>query len=307
MISLLLFYKILQLLLIMGAGYALVRAKVVKSDDSIVLSKIALYLISPCIILYAFQVDFTEQVRNGILFSAGVALGIHLLLLVLGSFLKRALGFDVVERMSILYSNAGNLIIPIVVSVLGPEWLIYSIAYMASQIVFFWTHCKFQFCPQERLDLKGICTNINLLAIAAGVISMALGIHYPEPLKETLGMVGNMIGPVCMLVTGMIVGGMKLGSLLGRLGLYKVVAFRLIIVPAIFLCIIKYSGMATWVEHGQEILLITFLALSTPSASTVVQFAQVYGADAEYAGAINIVTLLLCIITMPLFVYWFYL
>lgn len=306
-VSLLLFYKILELLLIMAMGYAIVKGHILKADDSIVLSKVALYIISPAIILYAFQVDFTPNVRQGILFSTLVALVVHAMYLLINRIIMATLGFDVVERMSIIYSNAGNLIIPIVMSILGPEWLIYSIAFMAIQIVFFWTHCKFQFCQEESFDWRTMMTNINLIAIAFGALSMVFGIHYPKEINDVLGNVGNMIGPVCMLVTGMIVGGMNVKAILGRLGVYKVALFRLIIMPALFLALFKISNLASLVNDGDKILLITFLAIATPSASTVVQFAQVYGGDAEYAGAINIVTLLLCIISMPIFVYVYYL
>ena len=48
--------------------------------------------------------------------------------------------------------------------------------------------------------------------------------------------------------------------------------------------------------------MITLLAMTTPSASTVTQMAQVYGKDADYASAINVVTTLCCIFTMPLMV-----
>ena len=54
---------------------------------------------------------------------------------------------------------------------------------------------------------------------------------------------------------------------------------------------------------GKMILLVTFLALLTPAASTVTQMAQVYGEDGEYAGAIGVITTLLCIFTMPVFVF----
>ena len=49
-------------------------------------------------------------------------------------------------------------------------------------------------------------------------------------------------------------------------------------------------------------LLVSLLATCTPSASTITQMAQIYGKDADYASAINVVTTLLCIFTMPLMV-----
>ena len=49
-------------------------------------------------------------------------------------------------------------------------------------------------------------------------------------------------------------------------------------------------------------LLVSLLATCTPSASTITQMAQIYGKDADYASAINVVTTLLCIFTMPLMI-----
>ena len=53
---------------------------------------------------------------------------------------------------------------------------------------------------------------------------------------------------------------------------------------------------------GNKIMLIVFLAIITPSASTITQMCQVYGNDSRYASAINVVTTLASIVTMPLMV-----
>ena len=49
--------------------------------------------------------------------------------------------------------------------------------------------------------------------------------------------------------------------------------------------------------------LTIFLAATSPAATTITQFAQLYDRDAQYAGAINVVSTLCCIVTMPLFVF----
>ena len=82
------------------------------------------------------------------------------------------------------------------------------------------------------------------------------------------------------------------------------VAFlRLIAAPLIVLCILKFSGLASLVPDGESILLISLLAASAPAASNVTQIAQVYGHEGDYASAINAITTLLCIGTMPLMVF----
>ena len=49
-----------------------------------------------------------------------------------------------------------------------------------------------------------------------------------------------------------------------------------------------------------KIMLIVFLAVITPSASTVTQMCQVYGHDSRYARAINVVTTLCAVVTLSL-------
>lgn len=48
--------------------------------------------------------------------------------------------------------------------------------------------------------------------------------------------------------------------------------------------------------------MITLIACITPSASTITQMAQIYGQNADYASAINVITTILCIVTMPVLV-----
>lgn len=52
----------------------------------------------------------------------------------------------------------------------------------------------------------------------------------------------------------------------------------------------------------KTILLISLMAVITPSATTIVQLAQLYDQDPVYASTINVMTTLVSIITMPLMV-----
>ena len=89
-------------------------------------------------------------------------------------------------------------------------------------------------------------------------------------------------------------------AVLQSMGRY--LALGLIALPLVVLCIFKYSGLAALVPDGQSILMISLLAASAPAAANVTQIAQVYGHEGDYAGAINVITTLLCIGTMPLMV-----
>ena len=79
----------------------------------------------------------------------------------------------------------------------------------------------------------------------------------------------------------------------------------MVVVPHIALLLIKLSHLAGISQDAPKIMLIVFLAVITPSASTVTQMCQVYGNDSKYASAINVFTTLSAIVSMPVMVFLF--
>ena len=299
-ISILLMEQIFELFLMILMGFIIVKAGIVKEEDSKVLSKIVLYLIIPCVIINAFQVDYTQKTVNGLLIALAASVLLQVVLLLVVFVMGKLFSLNEVETASIYYSNSGNLIVPIVTFVLGQKWVLYGCVFMSVQLVFLWTHCKKIISRESSYDWKKIILNINMISIAIGAILFFTRIRLPELITNTISSVGNMIGPASMIVTGMLFAGMDLNK-----RVYFISALRMLVIPLIALFLIKISHLATLSADAQKIMLIVFLAVITPSASTVTQMCQVYGNDAHYASAINVVTTLCAIVTMPFMVLLF--
>ena len=304
-ISILLMEQIIQLFLMIFMGFLIVKAKLLNSKDSKILSIIVLYLIIPCVIINAFQVDYTPQTVKGLLIALAGSVMTQVILLIVVSILGRVFHLNEVEVASIYYSNSGNLIVPIVTFILGKEWVLYGCVFMSVQLVFIWTHCKKIISRESTYDWRKIVLNINMISIAIGIVLFLTRIHLPAIINNTLSAVGSMIGPASMIVTGMLFAGMDFKQIFANKRVYFVSFFRLIIVPVIALFLIKCSQLSTFSSNGNKLMLIVFLAIITPSASTVTQMCQVYGNDSQYASAINVVTTLFAIITMPAMVMLF--
>lgn len=302
MIGFILAKKILSLFLMMAMGAVLVRAKVIRVEDSRSISLISLYLITPCAIFSAFQIEYEPQILKGLILAAATALILHIFMIILTKILEKPMGLDAVEKTSLIYSNAGNLIIPIVTAIFGKEWVIYSTGYLSVQTILLWSHGRMMICGEKGIDFRKIFMNINILAVFAGIICFILRLPLPAPLFDAVDSVGVMLGPSAMIVTGMIIGSLNFKKILAYRRLWFITILRLIIYPLIGVAFLKFSGITGLVSEGATILMITLLAMTTPSASTVTQMAQVYGKDADYASAINVVTTLCCIFTMPLMV-----
>ena len=302
MITLLLIEKIASLFLIMSVGFALVRLHLLKTGDSKTLSVLSVYAICPCAFISATQVDLTPDVLQGFLFAVVCAIVLQVGQIILTKILAKPLYLSPIERAASIYSNCGNLIIPLVGFILGDEWVVYSLAYMSVQTILIWTHGKSLISENNHIDVRAVLFNINLLAVAAGIVLMVLGIKLVEPFGTFTYDVGQMIGPAAMLVTGMIIGGMDLRQIVANKRVWLVAFIRLVLIPAIVTLVLKFSGVDALVANGQSILLITLLATITPSASTTAQMAQIYEKDAPYASAINVITTIGCILTMPIWV-----
>lgn len=295
--------KIAALFIVLFLGFLLVKCGICKVNDSQVLSRLCIYLVVPCSILSAFQVSYTPAIRSGLLLAVGAAILVHIVLIGLFAILGPILHLNGIEKASIIYSNAGNLVIPLVSSILGADWVIYSSAYVSVQLFLLWSHGKMIICGETKPELKKILTNVNMITILFGVLLFAAQISLPGPVDSAVRSLGTMIGPLAMLIAGMLIAGTTPKEVLSYPHIALVTLLRLVGVPLLTISLLKFSGLASLAENGRQLLLVTLLATITPSASTITQMAQVYGKDARYAGAINVITTLLCMISMPIMVY----
>lgn len=300
--SLLLAEKIAQLTLIVLMGIALVKFKLLKPADSYPLSVITLYLISPAVMIHAFQVDYTPEILDGLWLSVKLALLFNFSLIVLGKLLAKIFKLDILEQAAVIYTNAGNLIIPVVLAVFGAEWLIYTAGYLIVQTVLFWTHLRVMFAGRSQMSVKKIFTNVNILSIAVGLFMFAFQIKLPSVVDNALANVGSMIGPVAMMIAGMLIASLPLKEIIASKRIYLVTFLRLILMPLVLLVMIKLFGLAEQNSHNQTVVLISFLATISSSAATVTQMAVLYQKNPQKASAIYGITTLLCVVSMPLMI-----
>lgn len=307
MIAVTLAEQIIQLFIMMFCGYLLVRFGILKSSDSRPLSALLVYIITPCTILNAFQIEYTSEAASGFLLAVVSALLIHVLLFVIVYSLDRIFHFDSIEKASLIYSNAGNLIIPLVSAIHGEEWVIYASAFMIVQLFILWTHGRSLVEGRKAADFKAIVSNVNLIACVLGLIMFLLHIQLPPLLKSTVKSLGGVIGPVSMLMLGIILAGVDMKSIVKGKRIWVLSALKMILIPLAVMLVMKYCGITKMNPAGVTIIYISLMATMTPSASTVTQMAQLYGKDASMATAINTMTTLICIGTMPLLTMIYYL
>ncbi len=305
MISLLLIEKIAGLFLIMLAAFFLVKGGLLKSEYSDGISRLMLYMVYPAMMVVGFQIELTPELKQGMLLSAGAAVALNLLFVIIGECYGRITHGGPVEISSVQLSNCGNLIIPLATSIFGAEWVVYTSFFIAVQSVFTWTYDVSIFNKGKGFSWKKLLTNLNIIGICVGLVLLVLDVRLPLLVRETLSSLLSLAGPCGMILTGMLLASASFRQVFANPRIYLVTFMRMIFCPVVALLLIKLSGAAYWLPEARTILLISYLAAIAPVANTVTSVSQVYGADAVYASSINIVTTLSCIVTMPAFV-WLY-
>lgn len=301
-LSILLAEQIISMFLYVAAGYASVKAGLFKSEDSKVLSNMMVYICSPCMIIYSFQIELSKDKVQGLLLAIAAAVLVHALFIIGTALLRKPLNLNSIERASLIYTNAGNLVIPLVGAVLGIEWVFYTNAFNIVQTMLIWTHGISLIGNREEKDYLKILMNPNIIATITGFFFFAARIHIPEIVGNCLEGFGTMIGTAGMFVIGMVIGNMDLKWVFTRKRPYFVCFIRLIVFPSVTAVIFAVIARMGIHKDAKQILLVVFLASASTAAAMVTQLAQIYDADSKYASVINVMSIIFCIITMPLMV-----
>ena len=300
MIAIPLAKKIAELFLILFAAAALVKTGVLKTENSKVLSRLSLYFVTPCVVFNSFQKELTPEIWTGLLTAAALAVCFQVLFFLIAALLRRFWKACEVERASVVFTNVGNLIIPLVAFVKGQEWVIYTSAYILVFNVLFWTVGLRMFDRENALNLRKVLLNPNILAIAAGLVILFAHVKLPEPLALAFSDAAAMIGPLSMIITGMVVGGMSVRGMFANRRVFGVLFFRMVLASG--LAVFAAAFAARMLSLDKAIVMIPLLGALAPSAANINQMAILYNKDAQYASAINVLTTLSCIASIPLWI-----
>ena len=299
-LSILLAQHIAAMFLTMAVGYVIVKIGLFEMEDSKVISNMVVYICSPCVVIDSFQIDLTPDKIKGLTLAVVGSIAVHILMLCGTKLVEKPLHFNGIEKGSIIYSNCGYLIIPLVSAVLGEEWVFYTTAYIVVQTILVWTHGVSVINQQQTKDYRQIFLNPNLIAIVIGILFFVMEIRLPVVIGSCVSGFGNMISSASMLVIGMVIGKVDLLWVFRQKRPYLICFFRLIVFPLIVVFASSAVGRLSLHPDAKYIFMIILLASAAPAGAMITQLAQIYNRDSKYASVINVMSVIFCIITMPL-------
>ena len=291
--------QITAMALMVLAGFVLAKMGLLTGQESRVITKALIYIIIPCSLIDAFDSEFDMGKLEAMGMAFALTLVVYAAFLTVAWVLEKR-GFTPGEVCSVVYSNSGNLIIPIVTGVLGVEYVIYTCSFMLVQNLLTWTHAQMKLGGKADLTVKKVLTNSRILAILGGFVMFLLGLHLPGPLDTAVSNLGGCIGPLFMMVTGVLLAEADLKAAFTSARTYLVILIRLILCPAFVLILVLAVGQV-W-EHPAKngVLMVMLLCSSGPPASTLAQLAQMYeNGEERYISALTALCTVLSVVTMP--------
>ena len=301
-LSWILFQKIFSMMIMLLIGYILVKTKKLKAENAGVLSVILLWTVTTCTRLTGLQQAYEPGKLILLLWTLAAAAVIHGVYIGLAGLLRKLYKLDAVDRSCLVYTNAGNLLVPLIIALLGKEYMLYIVPYLIVETPLFWTDLIRQFNPKYPLVLKKIILNPNIVAILVGLVLFFAQITLPKPALALCESMTSLAGPVSMIMIGMIAAELEIKSVLLNAKIWAVSLGRLVLFPLVCIVLLALTGISRQSALIHDAFLVIMLAASAPVAATVVQMADTYGSleKAEKASAINVLSTLLCVVTMPM-------
>lgn len=297
---------ILPIIIIAGLGFLLGRWRGIEAGA---LNTITIYVLLPALVFHSLATtDLGGSVLIGI--TAGVFLFIGVMTL-LSEGVGRTLGEPEPILGSLVlvsvFSNAGNLGIPVSEFAFGETGRATAVVYLVAQAVAMYTLGVYLAARGDGSDwVEGVKTVFAIplvYVVAAALLARWAGVVPPadSAIIETVGLVGDSAIPVMLLILGIELARTDYGSALRRVS--PAVALKLVVAPLVAVPIAFLIGF-----ENATVARVFVLECSMPTAVTTLILTGEFSGPGddldpeEYAGTAILVTTLLSIPLLTLLI-----
>ena len=291
--------QVLVLFIIMAAGFLCRKLRLLAEEAVKGLTNLMLCLITPCMMLKAFQQPYDPGLLRGFLISAGAAAVVYGLEIGLAKLLLRD-KIDARRRVlhfGAVFPNCGYMAFPLLQSLWGSEAVLYGAAFNAAHTVFLWTYgLSLMSSGKEKISFRKALINPGTVSVALGLVLFFGSVKLPALLATPIDYLAALNAPVPMLIIGFYLAALDPKLVLHSGGEFLMLALRLLIIPAL-------AMGALWLCGVRGVLLITnVVCLAAPVATMCTMFATKYDVDPTLSAGMVAASTVLSVLTMTLVV-----
>lgn len=295
--------QMVQLFLILGIGYAAVKAKIINREFGTKLSNFVVEITLPCLML-ASLASVPESIQKSDVWMMVVVSALYYLIMPFIAYaISRLLMVKKEERRLYTYmsiwSNVGFMGFPVIASIFGEGALffvtIFNLFFNLSNYTL--GVILMQKEGTGRPDIKKFFSFGMVSALLAFVLFLA-DIKLPTILNDTMKMIGSATTPLAMVVIGIALTGISFRRIFSEFRLYPFLVIKQIVLPLLVWLLLKNIILNPF------LLGIIIIITAMPVATTTVLFANRFDNHLELATKGVFITTLASVVTIPLIAYF---
>ena len=293
--------SVLSLFIMILVGVYSSKKKIITPAINKTLTDILIQVALPFMIVTSFMFTYDNTIKSNIIKTLLYSLITYIIVIFISYLILLPIHGDkkTILHFANVFTNTGYVGFPILYSIYGPEGVIYGSIFNMFFVIFLWTYGLILFKGAfEKKEIKqeiiNILLNPSIIAVIVGLIVMIMGIQLPEALLSSMNSIGNMTGPLSMIIIGVILSNVRVKEHLKDWTIYYGISTKLIIIPVFIYLIFLLLVDITKPE-------ITVIIMTAMPASTMTSIlGESYNKEKEYAAIIVSATTLLSLITVPI-------
>lgn len=290
--------QVFIMLILIIVGFVLYKNNIITKSGTKDMSGILLNLVTPCVLIKAYQIDFNAEIVKELIMSFALSIFIHGVYIALSYIIWRFEKDDEKRINGIftgVYSNCGFMGIPLLAATMGDKGVLLGSAYLATFNILVWTHGLCMYGRSIKLlSVRNIIKNPGVIGVCLALVLFFARIRIEGPAKDIIGYFASLNTPLAMLLLGTYLARDNILKAFRSPGLYIVILLKLFAFPLISAAIFALLGT-------DEFLATTLvLCAACPAAAISAIFAEKFNLDTGYPSQIVSVTTLLSVLTLPL-------
>ena len=289
--------QVLVLFILIGAGFGCGKKGVLNEQVSKKMTDIVLYLVTPCVMVSAFQRPFSWELLGKVGVAALTATAVMIAAILTARLFIRDKNENrrKVLQFAVIFSNCGFMSLPLQKALLGDDGWFFGSIFVAVFNVCCWTYGLVDMSGDKKLlSFKKLALNPGIIGVIAAMTLFMLQIELPVVIAEPVRHLANLNTPLPMLIIGFYLSGVKFKDAFADKGTYLAMLLRLVVIPA------AVTVVMAALRLDPKMTVAFAIACSAPTAATTTMFAAKFNRDVRLSVGTVAATTLVSIITMPL-------
>lgn len=288
--------------ILIGVGMICFKKKMLTLKATRIFSNFLLNMVTPCLIIDAYNRDFNKSEAKGLLFAFILSVLFHVIAAVCTKvFIRERKDENYrIEKLGAIYSNCGFMAFPLLAAVLGKNSIFYGTAFVTVFNLFLWSNGISILSKDKKLSIKKVFINPGTIGTYIGLITYFMPIRLPEVLSDTVSYMASLNTPLAMVITGVFLANVNIKESLKKIYIYRMNLLRLIVYPIMFILILKLINVENLISNGSTIVKVVGISSACPAAASIILLASKMKLDDGYGAEAMAVSTLFSIITLPI-------